>query len=77
MFCGKMVHSLYTSCWQRNAAVTTITIYKFAICGGGKRYIRIHLETLNFINGFVYKKEVSNLKHRIQLRRILYLNSPP
>ena len=43
-----MVHSLYTSCWQRNAAVTIITIYKFAICGGGKRYKRIHVGNIEF-----------------------------
>ena len=48
MFCGKMVHSLYTSRWQRNAAVTTITIYKSAICGGGKRYKRIHVGNIEF-----------------------------
>ena len=48
MFCGKMVHFLYTSLWQRNAAVTTITIYKFAICDGGKRYKRNTLENIEF-----------------------------
>ncbi len=68
MFCGKMVHFLYTSLWQRNAAVTTITIYKSAICGGGKRYKRNALGNIEFHKQICIEKESDVLKLKTDFR---------